>query len=94
MLNVTESAMEELQRIVRTSSIESRKYLRLATPPEWVGEGDFGIVIDENRENDIVIDFEGRPLLLITSHLSEKLSNSVFDFKKTPQGIGFSLDVY
>jgi hypothetical protein len=94
MVNVTESAMGELQRIVRTSSIEAGKYLRLATPPEWIGEGDFGIVIDGNRDGDVVIDFEGQPILLIAGHLSERLSNSVFDFKQTPQGIGFSLDVY
>ena len=94
MLKVTEAATEELHRILGTSNIDQGKYLRLATPPEWTGQGDFGIVIDENREGDVVIEVEGQMLLLISGSIAESLSDSVFDFKDTPQGVGFTLDVY
>ena len=94
MVNVTEAARSELRRILATSSLVQGKHLRLATPPEWVGEGDFGIVIDAEKEGDLIIDSDGQLLLLVGEALAERISMSVFDFKDTPQGTGFTLDVY
>ena len=94
VVNVTEAARAELKRILATSSLAQGKNLRLARPPEWVGEGDFGIVIDEGRDDDLIIESDGRPLLLVAGALAESISESVFDFKDTPQGTGFTLDVY
>ena len=94
MVEVTDAAREELKRILGTSSLAQGKHLRLARPPEWVGEGDFGIVIDDGKEGDLIIDSDGQPLLLVAGALAEHMSASVFDFKDTPQGTGFTLDVY
>ena len=49
---------------------------------------------DGERTNDHIVEHEGRPLLLIDEVLAEQLSKSVFDFKESPQGKGFTLDVY
>lgn len=74
--------------------MESEKYLRLTTPPVWVGEGDFGIVIDLEKEGDEVFEIEGQKLLLVDESLAQRLSKSVLDFKDPPDGPRFALDVY
>ena len=94
MVTVTDSAKEELSRRLETSSLAPGKYLRLATPPVWAGPGDFGIVADERKDEDHVVDFRGREVLLVDAGLAEHLSDSVFDFKDSPDGPRFTLDVY
>ena len=94
MVTVTESAKEELRRVLETNSLEPGKYLRLATPPVWEGEGDFGIVIDDMGTHDHVVDFEGVQVLLVDRALDDHLSDAVFDFKESPSGPRFTLDVY
>jgi len=94
MVTVTEKAREELGRLVATTSIANDKCLRLTTPPEWVGEGDFGIVIDVERNGDRVIDHQDLKVLLIDPSLAKQLSSSVLDFKNPPDGPRFTLDVY
>ena len=94
MVKVTDSAKEELSRVLETSSLEPGKYLRLATPPVWDGEGDFGIVIDEKGTHDRAVDFQGVQVLLVDRALDDHLSDAVFDFKQSPDGPRFTLDVY
>lgn len=94
MVKVTDAAIEELVRVASVTNLGSQKYLRLATPPLWEGEGDFGIVTDGERTNDYIVEHEGSPLLLIDEGLSEQLAKAVFDFKDSPQGPAFTLDVY
>ena len=94
MVAVTESAKAELSRILETKDLDSGKLLRLAVPPVWTGEGDFGIVIDEPESDDHATDFKGRKVLLVGADLLEKLANSVLDFKEFPDGPRFTLDVF
>ena len=94
MVTVTESAKAELSRILETKNLDSGKLLRLAVPPAWTGEGDFGIVIDEPESDDQETDFNGRKVLLVGADLLEKLASSVLDFKEFPDGPRFTLDVY
>ena len=94
MVTVTDTAIEELVRVASVTRMGPNQYLRLATPPMWQGPGDFGIVTDGERANDHIVEHEGRPLLLIDEVLAEQLSKSVFDFKESPQGRSFTLDVY
>ena len=94
MVTVTSRAKEELKRILETSSLKSGKYLRLATPPAWTGEGDWGIVIDEERDGDQAVDFQGLKVLLLDFDLVERLTNAVFDFKDSSEGSRFTLDVF
>ena len=94
MVTITDKAKEELKHIVSTRNLEPGKFLRLATPPMWEGEGDFGIVITEEGHSDHIINHEGVDILLVDSILAEELPNAVLDFKETPEGSGFTLDVY
>ena len=65
MVTVTDKAKEGLKSILETRSLAPGKLLRLAMPPVWKGEGDFGIVIDDQGENDYVVSFQGMDLLLV-----------------------------
>ena len=94
MVTVTDKAKEGLKSILETRSLAPGKLLRLAMPPVWKGEGDFGIVIDDQAENDHVVSFQGVDLLLVDSSLLDRLAAAVLDFKESPRGMGFTLDVY
>ena len=45
--------------------MEEGKFLRLATPPVWIGEGDFGVVIDSPGDDDMIVDHAGETVLLV-----------------------------
>ena len=90
MFEVTDSAREELKRIVDIQDMDEGKFLRLATSPVWIGDGDFGVVIDKQGDDDMVVDHDGDPVLLVDPGLADHLSKSVMDFENTR----FSLDVY
>lgn len=94
MVTVTEIAKKELQRILQSRELDPGRFLRLTTPPVWEGDGDFGIVIDEEGEGDQVVHSEGLTLLLVESSLAEQLAKAVLDFKESPAGSRFTLDVF
>ena len=90
----TDSAKKELKRLIEVSSLGPCKYLRLAVPPMWTGQGDFGIVIDRKGDADRVVEFDGTIVLLINTVMEEKLSKAILDFKDSADGPRFTLDVY
>lgn len=94
MITVTDNAKKQLKQLQVTRVLEPGKYLRLATPPTWSGEGDFGIVIDEEREGDVVVEDEGTKLLLIDPVLFQVMRNAVFDCQDSPSGFRFTLEVH
>ncbi len=94
MVTVTDSAKEEFVRILSTKELDSGKYFRLAIPPVWTGAGDFGIVIDSEQEDDLTIEHAGQKILLLDHDLAHRLENSVLDFKESPEGPRFTLDVF
>jgi len=94
MLEVTDSARSELRRIIQTRALPPGRYLKLAVKPEWTGPGDFGIVIDDEKGGEIFFESDGQPVLAVDPGLAENLERSVFDFKDTERGAGFTLDVY
>ena len=94
MVTVTDRAKEELKRTLEVSNLDPGKFLRLATPPSWTGEGDFGIVIDEERNKDDAVLFHGLKILLVDAGLTEQLPTAVLDFKDSPDGPRFTLDVF
>jgi len=93
-LTVTDEALAELKRVLQTKSLPPDRYLKLAVPPEWSGPGDFGVVIDVEKGGEVTFDHEGETVLVVDPGLVENLGESVFDFKETPNGVGFTLDVY
>ncbi len=94
MLDITSEAQQELQRIINARNIGDDQYLRLAMPPVWIGEGDWGIVISEKSEDDELIEFEGVTVLLMDPSVYEHMSEAVLDFKDSPEGFRFTLDLY
>ena len=94
MVTVTEKAKEELKRVLETRALAPGKLLRLAMPPVWKGEGDFGIVIDDQGHDDYVVEYQGMNILLMDAGLVDGLTKAVLDFKESPAGMAFTLDVY
>ena len=94
MLTVTAQAKKELKNIVDQRSLGTGRCLRLAIPPAWPGPGDFGIVIDDEKSDDLTVTLRGTKILLLSQQLAPQMSTSVLDYKETPQGQGFTLDVY
>ena len=93
-MKVTDSAKLELVRVLDSHNLQLDKCLRLAIPPTWDGPGDFGIVISVEGRDDHKIEYDGVNLLFLDSALADSLSNSVLDFKQTPEGSKFTLDVF
>ena len=94
MLTVTGDAKRELKRILDDRKLGTGRCLRLAIPPAWPGPGDFGIVIDEEKSDDMSVTLRGVKILLLKQELAPQLSTSILDFKETPNGQAFTLDVY
>ena len=95
-MEVTQEALDELRRIVSVRAMGYQQILRLAMPPVWTGGGDFGIVVDQISDEDIVVvrDGGGEALLVIDRELEDNLEKAILDHKETPNGRGFALDVY
>jgi Fe-S cluster assembly iron-binding protein IscA len=94
MLDVSDTAKLQLKEVAAQRQLDPGKFLRLAIPPVWTGEGDFGIVVDDRGAMDTAIKLAGQTVLLIEREVADQMSKSVLDFKTTPQGMGFTLDVY
>ena len=94
MLTVTTGAKRQLKRILDERRLGAGRCLRLAIPPAWPGPGDFGIVIDDEKSDDMSVTLRGAKILLLKQDLAPQLSTSVLDYKDTPQGKAFTLDVY
>ena len=94
MLTVTGKAKRQLKLILDDRKLEAGRCLRFAIPPAWTGPGDFGIVIDDEKADDVAVTLRGVKVLLLKQELAPQLSTSILDFKETPHGLGFTLDVY
>ena len=46
------------------------------------------------KGGEVFYEYEGMVVLAIDPGLVENLENSIFEFKETPQGLGFTLDVH
>ena len=90
MITVTDEAKAELKRTIESRGLDPGQCLRLAVPPAWTGQGDFGVVIGGQGVADNAIEFEGTTVLLLDADLAAQLSNAVFDFKDAR----FTLDIY
>ena len=94
MITVTAQAKRELKNILERRNLHAGRCLRLAIPPAWPGPGDFGIVIDDEKSDDITITLRGTKILLLSQQLAPQMDTCVLDYKETPQGPAFTLDVY
>lgn len=94
MIEVTDAAKKQLRTVTDERELGLGRFLRLAVPPVWTGDGDFGIVIDALGAMDVNITEGGKTVLLIGPELTEASSKSILDFKTDDPGPRFTLDVY
>ena len=94
MVQVSEAAKRQMKLVMEERKLPPGKFLRLAVPPSWTGEGDFGIVVDSRGVADTSVTLEGKTVLVIGPEVAEAVPNAALDFKKTPKGARFTLDVY
>ena len=95
MLTVTESALAELRRVGEARALEPGRLLRLAVPPVWTGQGDWGIVIDQRGAADIAYAHDGATVLVVEQQVADALATAVLDYKTS--GVPsprFTLDIY
>ena len=50
--------------------------------------------MDDEKADDLTITLRGTKILLLNQQLAPQLSSAVLDYKETPQGHAFTLDVY
>ncbi len=99
MFKVTDEAKRELKRIHETKALGSGRCLRLAIPPVWTGYGDFGIVIDDEKPEDVSVYLGDHKVLIIEDVIAQGIddqkdenSDSVLDFTESPEGSRFTLN--
>ena len=93
MFKISQTAIKELEKMLKRSPLDDGLYYRLAIKPIWSGSGDFGIVKDKKLISDIIFG-ENICNLLVDLELAKELKESTFDYKETQQGRGFTLDIY
>ncbi|MEE8519385.1 MAG: hypothetical protein V3S98_09705 [Dehalococcoidia bacterium] len=94
MVDVTDAAKKQLLLVTEQRELSPGKFLRLAVPPAWEGEGDFGIVIDDRGVTDLSITEGNRTVLLIGPEVDGAVHEAVLDFKAHSEGERFTLDVF
>ena len=95
MLTVTDAARAELRKVADARVLEPGRLLRLAVPPVWTGQGDWGIVIDQRGAADVAYAHEGATVLVVEQVVADGLANAVLDYKTS--GVPsprFTLDIY
>ena len=88
-------AKQELLKIRTDRLKDPTKTLKIVTFPLWQGEGDFGIVIQERFDTDVIIkDENGSELLSVDAHISETVEKAALDFIVVNNMPSFKIDIY
>lgn len=83
-LAVTEKAAEALKETLGSVDHEPDQVLRLV--PSATDQAELGLALDQTREGDQVVEYEGSAVLVLESSVSESLSASTLDVKEGPEG--------
>ena len=76
-MKISDKAKQELLKIRTDRLKDPTKTLKIVTFPLWQGEGDFGIVIQERFDTDVIIkDENGSELLSVDAHISETVEKA------------------
>jgi len=84
MVAVTDRAAKILSEVQKES--EAEHTLRIVN-----GQGGYQLAFDEARDDDQVVENEGKAVLLIGSDVADGLSNATIDCEKGPEGVRFFL---
>lgn len=82
MITVTPRAKQRLSELMRARTSEPGTSIRL----EAAGPGSFGLVPDRLRPGDHVVEYEGLPVLLLSSELAERLAGWSMDYDDSRGG--------
>ena len=82
MIDITEHAKQELHRLLIAKVDWPGALLRLIDR----GEGKLGLGIDIQKPDDLVINYEGKRLMLVESALAANLEDITLDVDNTPDG--------
>jgi Fe-S cluster assembly iron-binding protein IscA len=88
MITVTSRAAQELGTILEANSTDPKQCLRLNP-----GMGGVVIGIDFKKEDDEVIDCEGKVTLLIAPEMSDAIDGAVIDYVPTPDGPSLAISM-
>jgi Fe-S cluster assembly iron-binding protein IscA len=87
MIQVTERAREALKAVQTQMADEPEVALRLAQ----VEQGQLGVFPDTGRDDDQVVEHEGRPVLLIDPEVAGELAGCTIDFEESADGVRLRL---
>ena len=94
-MKISEKAIKELVKLRSEKVKDPTKTLKVVTFPLWQGEGDFGIVIQERFDTDIIIkDNNNNEIISIDAHISESVSKAKLEFKIINKMPSFKIDIY
>ena len=82
MLTVTDSAKQELKKLLLAHTDDSEGSLRLELKPP----GEFGLLLGKEAEGDQVVEYEGTKVLLVASELAPVVEGITFDVQDTADG--------
>ena len=94
-MKISDKAKQELLKIRTDRLKDPTKTLKIVTFPLWQGEGDFGIVIQERFDTDLIVkDENGSELLSVDAHISETVEKAALDFIVVNNMPSFKIDIY
>lgn len=85
-LTVTAGAAGLLEERLKVLEHEPDQLLRLIVKPDGLG-----LTLDTEREEDQIVEHQGRPVLLVEPELGEQLSGFTLDVIAGPDGDDFTL---
>jgi len=81
-MEVTEAAKKELKEKLAANTNETDVCIRLKADPD----GGLGLTLSREAESDVVVEHEGKKLLLVTQEIAATLENAVIDVEETKEG--------
>jgi Fe-S cluster assembly iron-binding protein IscA len=82
MVNVTESARQELKKILLDNVDMPQARLRLVNREE----GELGLGIDIEMPGDELVEYDGMAVLVVEKELANNLDGVTIDVDETPEG--------
>lgn len=82
VIRITESAARHLKKRLASRAVNPNQRLRLVAAPG----AQVGLVLDQARETDEIIEVDGSPILLIEAALVPILKGATLDCSNTPEG--------
>ncbi len=90
-LTVTDRAAAALKETLDSLDHQPEETLRLVPRTANGTTSELGLALDESRDGDQVVDYDGETVMVIDDGLSEALSAATLDLEEGPQGPALTL---